>query len=269
MQITLNSQIQYLKSIGPKRAEILATIGIKTVHDLLYYFPTRYLNRTTILDSNKAFKFVASGYNNEITIIGKVVESEEIRYGKTNIYKVSFKDDKGFFECVWFKGIKYFRNRFKEGDYFAISAKPVITKYGHLQFAHPDFDKLANEESLDFLNTGKIIPFYKIPSQLKNINLGDLSLRRLISTAVEHCINEITETLPTNVISKNNLLNIKSTIINKHFPESTGVLDRANNRLKFEEFFYIESLIALKKKRHHAKQNGITFKIDVPLVKHF
>ena len=269
MQITLNSQIQYLKSIGPKRAEILATIGIKTVHDLLYYFPTRYLNRTTILDSNKAFKFVASGYNNEITIIGKVVESEEIRYGKTNIYKVSFKDDKGFFECIWFKGIKYFRNRFKDGDYFAISAKPVITKYGHLQFAHPDFDKLANEESLDFLNTGKIIPFYKIPSQLKNINLGDLSLRRLISTAVEHCINEITETLPTNVISKNNLLNIKSTIINKHFPESTGVLDRANNRLKFEEFFYIESLIALKKKRHHAKQNGISFKIDVPLVKQF
>ncbi|MBU0475111.1 MAG: ATP-dependent DNA helicase RecG [Bacteroidetes bacterium] len=267
--MTLNSQIQYLKSIGPKRAEILSSIGIQTVHNLLYYFPSRYLDRTTILNSSKTFKLVASGYNSDITIIGKVVESEEIRYGKTNIYKVSFKDDKGFFECVWFKGIKYFRNRFKEGDYYAISAKPVITKYGHLQFAHPDFDKLASEESLDFLNTGKIIPFYKISAQLKNINLGDLSLRRLISSAVEQCIDDISETLPQEIISANNLLNLKSTIINKHFPESSGILDRANYRLKFEEFFYIESLIALKKKTNKTRKNGISFKLDIPLVKQF
>jgi len=269
MPINLNSQIQYLKSIGPKKAEILASIGIETVNDLLYYFPSRYLDRTTILDSTKALKFVATGYNNEITIIGKVVDSEEVNYGKTSIYKVNFKDDKGFFECVWFKGIKYFRNRFKEGEYFAISSKPILTKYGHLQFAHPDFDKLANEESLDFLNTGKIIPFYRIPTQLKNVNLGELSLRRLISNAVEQYNDQITETLPPDIISKNNLLNIRSTIINKHFPESLGVLERANYRLKFEEFFYIESIIALKKKKHNIKQNGISFKVDVPLVKQF
>jgi ATP-dependent DNA helicase RecG len=269
MSIKLNSHVKYLKSIGPKRAEILLTIGIETVHDLLYYFPTRYLDRTTILDSSKVFKFVASGYKNEITIIGKVVETEEIRYGKKNIYKVSFKDDKGFFECVWFRGIKFFKNRFKVDEYYAISAKPVITKYGHLQFAHPDFDRLASEESLDFRNTGKIIPFYRIPADLKKHNLGDLSLRRLITSAVENCINEISETLPAKIISKNNLLNLKSTIINKHFPENSALLDRANYRLKFEELFYIESLIAIKKLNNKKSTNGIKYKLDIPLVKDF
>ncbi len=269
MAITLNSSIQYLKSIGPKRAELFSTIGIKTVRDLLYYFPSRYLDRTTILNSSKVFKFVASGYNNEITIVGKVANTEEIRYGKKNIFKVTFKDDKGFFECVWFSGIKFFRNRFKEDDYYAISAKPVITRYGHLQFAHPDFDKLDSEESLNFRNTGKIIPFYKIPQNLKKQNLSDLSLRRVISSAVEQCINEIEETLPKEIIENNNLLNIKSTVTNKHFPESSGLLERANYRLKFEEFFYIESLIALKKLNNKKIQNGIKYKLNIPLVKDF
>ncbi len=269
MQITLNSPIQYLKSIGPKRAELFASIGINTIHDLLYYFPSRYLDRSTILDSSKIFNFVASGYNKEITIIGQVVNTEEIRYGRKGIYKVSFKDEKGFFECVWFRGIKYFKNRFKIDEYYAISAKPVITKYGHLQFAHPDFDKLDSEESLNFRNTGKIIPFYKIPANLKKQNLSDLSLRRIIATSVEECLTELVETLPKNIIANNNLLNIQSTIRNKHFPESTGVLERSNYRLKFEEFFYIQSLIALKKKSNKKSKTGIKYKIDIKLVKDF
>ena len=268
MSIKLNSSVQYLKSIGPKKAELFSTIGVTTVHDLLYFFPSRYLDRTTILDSSKVSKFLVSGYKNEITIIGKVVETEEIRYGKRSIFKVSFKDDKGFFECVWFRGVKFFRDRFKEDDYYAISAKPVITKYGHLQFAHPDFDKLTSSESVDFMNTGKIIPFYRVPAELKKSNLGDLSFRKVISAAVTQCIDEISETLPEQIITSNNLLDIKATIKNKHFPESTGLLDRANYRLKFEEFFYIESLIALKKKKLK-KKNGFSYNIDVPLVKDF
>ncbi len=268
MSITLNSSVQYLKSIGPKKAELFATIGITTIHDLLYFFPSRYLDRTTILDSSKVSNFVASGYKNEITIIGKVADTEEIRYGKRNIFKVSFKDEKGFFECVWFSGIKFFRNRFKEDDYYAISAKPVITKYGHLQFAHPDFDKLSSSESVDFRNTGKIIPFYRVPIELKKSNLGDLSFRKVVSSAVTQCIDEIKETLPNDIISSNNLLDIKATIKNKHFPESIGLLDRANYRLKFEELFYIESLIALKKSKQK-KSNGISYIVDIPLVKEF
>ena len=269
MAVTLESKVQYLKSIGPKKAEILSRSGIETVRDLLYFFPTRYLDRTTIINSSQLYKYVAAGYNNEITIIGKVVDTEEIRYGRKSIFKVSFKDDKGFFESVWFKGIRYFKNRFKIDEHYAISGKPVITKYGHLQFAHPDFDKLDSVESLEFMNTGKIIPFYKIPAELKKLKLTDLSLRRVIASAVKTCLEDITETLPEQIITDNKLLSLKSTIRNKHFPESTGLLERADYRLKFEEFFYIQSIVALKKKYNKERRKGFNYKVNLPSVKNF
>jgi len=269
MSLTINSPLQNLKTIGPKKKEIFSSFGINTVIDLLYFFPYRYLDRSTILDSSKVTNFVASGFKGEVTIIGKVVDTEEIHYGKKSIFKVSMKDDKGFFECVWFRSIKFFRDRFDPDEYYAISAKPVITKYGHLQFAHPDFDKLSSNESEDFLHTGKIIPFYKLHEELKKVNLGELSIRKLIRDTALTFRDQITETLPTRIIEVNNLLNIKSTISNKHFPESTELLERAEYRLKFEELFYIESLIALKRYNYHSNVSGISYKLDRSLLKQF
>lgn len=269
MSISIDSPIQYLKTVGPKKSELFASIGIKTINDLLYYFPHRYLDRTTILDSSRVVEFISSGFKGEITIIGKVIDTEEIYYGRKSILKVSLKDEKGFFDCVWFRSIKYFRDRFKPNDYYAISAKPTITKYGHLQFSHPDFDNLSSKESEDFLHTGKIIPFYKVPDDLKKANLGELSVRKLINRTVSNYIDLVEETLPTYVIEEHKLLNIKSTIANKHFPENSSLLERANTRLKFEELFYIETLIALKKQNYHLKVAGIKFKLDISLISKF
>ena len=269
MSITIDSPIQYLKTVGPKKAEIFSSIGINTINDLLYFFPYRYLDRSTILNSSRVVNFIASGFKGEVTIIGKVVDTEEIYYGRKSIFKVSMKDEKGFFECVWFRSIKFFRDRFKPDEFYAISAKPVITKYGHLQFVHPDFDKLSSSESEDFLHTGKIIPFYKIHEELKKVNLGELSIRKLIRNTVLTFQDQVTETLPSYIIEKNNLLNIKSTISNKHFPESTELLERAEQRLKFEELFYVESLIALKKYNYHSKVSGISYELDNNLLKQF
>ncbi len=269
MSVSIDSSIQYLKTVGPKKAELFSSLGISTIKDLLYYFPYRYLDRTTILDSNRVVNFISSGFKGEITIIGKVIETEEIYYGRKSVFKVSMKDEKGFFDCIWFRSIKYFRERFKTDEYYAISAKPTITKYGHLQFAHPDFDKLNSNESEDFLHTGKIIPFYKIPEELKKVNLGELSLRKLISEAVEKHNDQIEETLPPYIIKQNKLLNLQSTVKNKHFPESSELLERANMRLKFEELFYIQSLIALKKQNYNTKLKGIEFKLDKSLISKF
>ena len=181
MSNNLDNSVQYIKSVGPKRAESFEKIGISTIRDLLFYFPTRYLDRSTIINSVKATQYLIEGYEGEVTILGKVVSSEIIRYGKKQLFKVAMKDNAGFYECVWFQGVKFFKDKFKPGEQYAISAKPVITKYGNLQFAHPDFDKLDSDESRDFLNTGKIIPFYRLPKELKSKNIGDLSLRRIIN----------------------------------------------------------------------------------------
>ena len=96
--------IQYLKSIGPKRAESFRKIGIETIRDLLYYFPTRHLDRTTTLSAAKAYGYLMNGYEGEITIIGKVEDKEKRNFHRKEILKIQFRDSSGYFECVWFHG---------------------------------------------------------------------------------------------------------------------------------------------------------------------
>ncbi len=264
-----DTPIQYLKTIGPKRAEVFEKIGIKTVRDLLYYFPTQYLDRSKILSSNDAYFHVANGYEEEITIVGEVVNKEVINSYKRKFLKVTFRDSKGFFDGVWFNGIKFFKSYFSEGDFFAISAKPAITRYGHLQFVHPDFDKLEGSESDEFLNTGKIIPFYRIPKNLKEKNVGEFSFRKLIKTAVEEYSVSLTETLPRNLIADKKLLSVKQTIRSIHLPEDRKALNMAWRRIKFEEFFYFELLMALKKSFIKNDLAGNKINVNSKLLKKF
>jgi len=269
MHSELSKSVQYLKSIGPKRAESFSQIGIKSIYDLLYYFPTKYLDRSNILSSLKVVQIVSDGYEGEVTIIGKVVDSETHFYNRKQLFKVRFKDSTGFYECIWFNGAKYFKNLFPEDEYFAVSGKPVITKYGHLQFAHPDFDKLAKAESTEFLNTGKIIPFYKLPKQLKDTNLGDFSLRRILSVTADSYSIFLEETLPDYIIQSNSLLGICSTIKTIHAPNNFDELNKAKHRLKFEEIFYFECMVALRKNLFTNKNRGISFKINSEPLKLF
>lgn len=265
---TLDDSVQYLKSVGPKRAESFAKIGIKTIRDLLYYFPSRHLDRTTVLTAAKAYGYLMNGYDGELTVIGKVFEKEKKRFGKKEVLKVQFRDETGFFECVWFHSTKYFYSVFNEGDIFAVSSKPDKSKFGTLQFIHPDFDRLSEEEK-SFLHTGKIIPFYRIPKELKSGNIGDLSLRRIISFAVENYVDQVEETLPEDTKDQNKLINLSEAIRNFHFPESTGKLNSARKRFKFEELFYLEILVALRKQNYQSKLTGNKLSIKTNLVQNF
>lgn len=266
---TLDDSVQYLKSVGPKRAESFSKIGIRTIRDLLFYFPSRHLDRTTVLSAAKAYGYLINGYDGELTVIGNVFEKEKKRFGKKEVLKVLFRDESGFFECVWFHATKYFYSVFNEGDVFAISSKPDKSKYGALQFIHPDFDRLSEEEEKNFLNTGKIIPFYRIPKELRSTNIGDLSLRRIIHLAVENYVDQVEETLSEEIIHQNKLINLPDAIRNYHFPESTEKLNSAKNRFKFEELFYLELLVALRKQNYHSKLVGNKMSIKTNLVQNF
>jgi len=266
---TLDDSVQYLKSVGPKRAESFSKIGIRTIRDLLFYFPSRHLDRTTVLTAAKAYGYLMNGYDGELTVIGKVFEKEKKRFGKREVLKVQFRDETGFFECVWFHATKYFYSVFNEGDVFAISSKPDKSKYGALQFIHPDFDRITEEEEKSFLHTGKIIPFYRIPKELRSGNIGDLSLRRIISYAVKNYADQIEETLPEEIINENKLIGLPQAVRSYHFPESAEKLSLAQYRFKFEELFYLEILVALRKQNYQSKLSGNKMSIKPELVQSF
>ncbi len=265
----LEQPVQYLKSVGPKRAAAFGKIGIKTIRDLLYYFPSRHLDRTTILNSAKVYGYLMNGFDGEVTVIAKVYDKERFYFGKKELMKVNFRDESGFFECVWYQGAKYFYDVFQSGDFFAVSGKPSLNKYNNIQFTHPDFDRITAEESNNFLNTGKIIPFYRIPKELKESNLGDIGLRRIISNAVELYSGYVAETLPDTIIKQNELEDITGAIRNYHYPETREHLERSIKRFKYEELFYLEILVALKKHKHQSTSRGIQFHINSSLVKNF
>jgi ATP-dependent DNA helicase RecG len=264
----LESSVQYIKSVGPKRAESFSKIGINTIRDLIFYFPSRHLDRTTVLTAARAYGYAINGYDGEVTIIAKVVDKEKRNLGRKEILKVQFRDSSGFIECVWFQGVKYFYSVFNEGDYFAISGKPEI-KFNKLQIVHPDFDKITEEESQSFLNTGKIIPFYRIPKELKQRNIGDLSLRRIINTAVESYVENLEETLPQEIIDQHRLVDLITAVKNYHYPQSKELFEQAKRRFKFEEMFYIELLVAIRKNNYQTKLIGNKMEIKSKLVSDF
>ncbi len=265
----LEQSIQFLKSIGPKRAETFKKIGINTIRDILFYFPSKHLDRTTIITAQKAYGYILNGYEGELTIIGKVEDKETIRFGRKEIFKVQMRNSSGFFECVWFQGIKYFTNLFNKGEIFAVSGKPTISKYGKLQFTHPDFDKITEEESHSFINTGKIIPFYRIPKELKAKHIGDFSLRKIISGAAENYADYLEETLSAEIIAKNNLMGIAEAVKNYHFPQDKEKFNEAILRFKFEEIFFLEVLVALKKHNFKINLKGHSLPVKSHLIHDF
>ncbi len=265
----LNQPVQFIKSVGPKRAESFGKIGINTIRDLLFYFPSRHLDRTTTLNVSKAYDFLIDGFNGEITIVGKVVEKKKLNFGRKELLKVQMRDATGFFECVWFQGIKYFYNVFNAGEIFAVSGKPVISKYKALQFTHPDFDRITEDESNSLLNTGKIIPFYRIPKELRVGNIGDFSLRKIINTTVENYADNLDETLPEELLKENNIAGLVDSIKNFHFPESKEKLNTAIQRFKFEELFYLELLVALRKFNYKTKLSGNSMRVKTNLISSF
>ncbi|MDR3610928.1 MAG: ATP-dependent DNA helicase RecG [Ignavibacteriaceae bacterium] len=265
----LNKPVQFLKSIGPKRAESFKKLGIVTVRDLLFYFPSKHLDRTTILTAIKAYGILINGYEGELTIVGSVYEVEKIRFRQKQILKVHFRDKSGMFECIWFQGLNYFAELFHAGDIYALSGKPSLSRYGNLQFTHPDFDRITEDESNNLLNTGKIIPFYRIPKDLRQKSIGDFSLRKIISSAVVEYSSFIQETLPAEIIHNKKLISISEAVKNYHFPESPDLLNAALQRLKFEEMFYLEILIALRKHNHKTSQPGQSMKIRSRLISEF
>ncbi len=265
----LSTEIQYIKSVGPKRASLFAQSGITNVGHLLYYFPSRHLDRSNLLSSNEAFTYVTKGYEGEITIIGKVTSVEKKYANKRDILIITFRDNSGYFQGVWFQGAKFFESKFKDGNTYAISGKPTISRYGDLQFAHPDSDAISDDESQTFYSTGKIIPFYRIPKELRLTNIGDLSFRKIITSAIEDYIEDITETLPDYIVQKHKLMPLREAVYAMHYPKTTEELEHAKHRFKFEELFFIELIVALRKNNFIEKIKGKAKPIKTDLVKTF
>ncbi|UCH09382.1 MAG: ATP-dependent DNA helicase RecG, partial [Fidelibacterota bacterium] len=236
-KLRLHDPVQYAKGIGPVRAQALEEVDIITVEDLLYYFPRRYLDRSNIAD------IADLRIGDQVTVMGQIV-GQGMKYTRRRKYfQVSVTDGTGTLACVWFHGIEWIQKRFHVGDRIALHGK--VEYYNHLQMVHPDFDLLDQDE--DPLNTGKIVPLYPGSARLKATGLDSRRFRQVIHTCRDR-LAAISDHFSSSFRDQFSLPDLDRALYQIHAPDNADELKRAIHRLKFDEHFFLQLLMALRRK---------------------
>ncbi len=272
--MTPNSQppLQYVKGVGPKRVEALANLDIHSIMDLFSYFPYGYLDRSQIVRIADLPKHVEKG--EPVTIFAEVYrqEARRTRRGKKLIFLLTVRDESGFLTCVWFEGFLWLKNAFEIGEFLALSAIPSLDKLKRPQFIHPQFDRLksAEEDEPDWgklFNTGSIIPKYRSSADLEKIGLDSRGFRRIIRNAVDRHLSIVDETLSSEILQRQQLCDKKTAIRSIHFPGNFQELDAARQRLKFEELFFLQLMLGLRKRNAQQHLRGLTYEVESKLAR--
>ncbi|UCE19971.1 MAG: ATP-dependent DNA helicase RecG [Gemmatimonadota bacterium] len=250
-QIDLFSPVQYLKGVGPKRAALLRTVGIVSIEDLLYYIPRRYLDRRLLAPISHI------KVNTEATVVGQV-ETFGFTEGRRPRFVVILNDGTGMLQCVWFQGAHFVQKAFHVGDTVVVSGP--VRFYRGKQMTHPEFEILSNSHGGDLLHTGRIIPLYPSTAELKARYLDSRGFRRIIKPALDRFLKLVPETLPESIRERCHLLPLCEAVRGIHFPETMDGAEKARQRLDFDELFYLELMLARRKRKWTEAQDGIAFK---------
>ena len=235
-KINLNTEIQYLKGVGPKRGKILKNFDIQTVGDLIRNYPRKYLDRTNIKSINQI------QINEKVVIIGTIISFGIKRLKRGKYFHLVISDKTGIINCIWFHGISWIIEKFKEGESIAIYGK--VEFYKGFRIIHPEFDLFENNE--DPLNTGQIIPIYPTTNLLKQVSLDSRGIRRLIHKALSN-IGKIKDHFDNSFIKKEGLYFLEKALIQIHLPSDNDSLQSAYYRLKFDEYFFFQIVLAMNK----------------------
>lgn len=242
--------IKFLPGVGPQRAATLNTeLGIFSLHDLLYYFPYKYVDRSRIYAINEI-----DGNMPHIQLKGKIMGFETIGEGRNRRFIAHFSDGTGVVDLVWFQGIKYVASRYKLNQEYIVFGKPTVFG-GRINLAHPDVE---NPSDLKLSNMG-LRPYYNTTDKMKRGFLNSHAIEKMMAGVLQLIPGDLPETLSPKVIAEHHLMPLTEAIRNIHFPENPQLLRRAQHRFKFEELFYVQlNILRYTKDRQH-KYRGFIF----------
>ncbi|MPM14519.1 ATP-dependent DNA helicase RecG [bioreactor metagenome] len=224
----LNNKVEYLKGVGPARAESLNNeLNIYTFQDLLSYFPFRYVDRSGITPinslSNEDSYVQISGFFDEFVKVGKS--------GHTRLEAV-FHDDTASLKIIWFQNFSWVTDKYKTGTrYYIFGRVGLFSK--HLYMAHPEI--LTPDEFNRLPFSGKFQPVYQTSEKLKSKGIDSKSISMFISAALEKTKDQLKETLPDHLLRSLQLPGINEAYQNIHIPHDKNILDRSLKRFRFEE----------------------------------
>ena len=217
--------------MGEQRAALLSgELNVRSLYDLLYYFPYKYIDRSRV------FKVSELGSQlQHVQLVGEIRSFEEMGEGAARRLVAHFTDGTAFVDLVWFKGIKYIRNRLKLSTRYVVFGKPSMFN-GRVNIAHPDVDDASTLQ----LSSMGLQPYYNTTEKMKRHGLNSNAMAKLVQNLFALLSFEIPETLSDDIIRKHGLMSLDDALRIIHFPKNTKELQLAQYRLKFEELFYIQ-----------------------------
>ncbi len=247
----LETPIEFLKGVGPQRADMLKKeLEIFTFHDLLHFFPFRYVDRSKFYKVREVRADLPY-----IQIRGYISNIELHGDRRTTRMTAVLSDETGSMQLVWFRGFKWLKGLYKPGVEYVVFGKPNI--FGRkINLAHPEIEPCTADQ---LYTTVKMQPVYNSTEKLRARGLDSRGINKLIKTLLPAAVPYIEESLPPRLMSTLKLPGRKETISDIHFPSDELSLKRAVARLKFEELFYIQLSLLRQKLLRLEKSSGHIF----------
>ena len=244
-------KITYLPGIGPKKAELLdKELGIRTAEDLLRHYPYKYVDRSRF--------YYLHEISNEMPFIqvkGQILRFDKTGEGRNERLTAIFTDGQKTIELLWFKGVKYITENIHTKMEYVIFGKPTAFN-GKYNIVHPEIElasKLPPPEQMG------LQPFYNTSERMKSSYLNSKILQKIIFPIVQSIKTGVPETLPAFLLQRFALINLTDSLVNIHFPKNADLLNKARQRLKFEELFYIQLSILRQSKWRDLHTTGFVF----------
>jgi len=244
----LTDEVKYVKGVGPNRAELLNRLDIRTLEDLITYYPREYEDRS------KPKKIAECVDGEEVLIEGVAMNRlTESRIRRNMVlYKLVVRDDSGACQITWFNQ-SYLKNKFEIGKKYRFYGK-VSNHFGKIEMNNPVFDTENTHK-----NTGKIIPIYPLTYQLsQNV------LRQIIENGM-NIAGKLEESLPTYILQDQHLMERNEAIHKIHFPDTMDDIPMARYRLAFEELLGMQLALLSLKNQYTKDQEGIAFSQEVKM----
>ena len=248
----LDTTIEFLKGVGPKRAEILQKeLGIYTYAHLLGYYPFRYIDRTRFYKVNELHPDLPY-----VQILGRITGKETIGEKHKKRIVARLTDETGTIELVWFQSLKWVEENVMRGKVYIAFGKPTVFN-GSFSISHPEMETYPRPATV----TGNLTlqPVYNSTEKLKKFSLDSKGIQKMQALVIEQCLSEVRETIPPHILEKYKMVNRKEAILNIHFPKDSVALQQAERRLKFEELFFIQLQLLSNKQFRELKFKGHLF----------
>ncbi len=246
----LENPIEYLKGVGPTRAELLKKeLNIYTYSDLLHHFPFRYIDKSLIYNISDLSEDLPY-----IQLRGKIIKFQEKGKFKSKRLIAHFQDDTGIIELVWFKGARWVKSGVKLNSDYIVFGKPSAFN-NKFNIVHPELDLL--DDNVNF--SPGLQAVYHSTELLNAKGLSSRTISKLVVTLLPHISNNLEENLSPDLIAKLNLPSREKAFNDIHCPKDSKMLVRAQKRLKFEELFFLQLHLIKLKLTRNKKSKGYPF----------